>query len=278
MKRKERVQTCPKSAYTPVQCVVTAQDASSEQKPQIGGWTSELQYIPPGGFDRYRGVVWPNSMKLNVKKLLFGDQMLTSSVVKDLGVVFSHDMNPSEHVNSICLRTSSTITNLRAQKLLYYAHAGVLLCSVDPLPSYSCKTVGNRQNRFLRLIGCRLEFPYRLVPFNDIKTLLGLNSLACRRNVQDVLFLYKVITEIIDSPSILSRIDFRCTSVRRSRQLLGRKSTSRDYEFYSAFNRIQRFVIVAAPHLNVSAANFNLFKGNLTSCLCDEDLPHYVVA
>ncbi|KAG8262393.1 hypothetical protein J6590_053030 [Homalodisca vitripennis] len=65
------------------------------------------------------------------------------------------------------------------------------------------------QLRFIRLVGVRLGYDYLEVPVDDITRDLHLPSLAWRREVADVLLLWKIVNGQVQCPDLLAEIDLR---------------------------------------------------------------------
>ncbi|XP_046681553.1 uncharacterized protein LOC124368323 [Homalodisca vitripennis] len=58
------------------------------------------------------------------------------------------------------------------------------------------------QRRFIRLVGVRLGYGYLDVPVDDIARVLHLPSLARRREVADVVLLWKIVNGQVQCPQI----------------------------------------------------------------------------
>ncbi|KAG8264874.1 hypothetical protein J6590_107913, partial [Homalodisca vitripennis] len=94
--------------------------------------------------------------------------------------------------------------------------------------------------RFLRLIGVRLGFAYLDVPVEDLSSNLNLSPLALRRDVADVVLLWKIVNGRMNCPDLLAEIDLRVPANTRSRDLLGRRYHSTNFDFNSPFARFIR--------------------------------------
>ncbi|KAG8277997.1 hypothetical protein J6590_030538, partial [Homalodisca vitripennis] len=70
------------------------------------------------------------------------------------------------------------------------------------------------------MVGVRLGFAYWDAPILAIGQSLSLHALSTRRSVHDVLFLFKLLNNLVDAPELLTLISFRCpTAQTRSREL-----------------------------------------------------------
>ncbi|KAG8310663.1 hypothetical protein J6590_059461 [Homalodisca vitripennis] len=74
-------------------------------------------------------------------------------------------------------------------------------------------------------------------PILAIGQSLSLHALSTRRGVHDVLFLFKLLNNLVDAPELLALISFRCpTAQTRSRELFVRKHVDTRANFFS--NRV----------------------------------------
>ena len=96
------------------------------------------------------------------------------------------------------------------------------------------------QRRFVRILGVRDGYAYRDVPIDNIEASLGLQSLASRRHVADLLFLHKLINGGIDCPLLLQLVDFRIPTTTRSHNLFEIRFRGSNYLRHSAFPRMLR--------------------------------------
>ncbi|KAG8316280.1 hypothetical protein J6590_055023 [Homalodisca vitripennis] len=96
------------------------------------------------------------------------------------------------------------------------------------------------QRRFLRLIGVRLGFAYLDVSVEELSSNLNLSPLALRRDVADVVLLWKIVNGRMNCPDLLAEIDLRVPANTRSRDLLGRRYHSTNFDFNSPFARFIR--------------------------------------
>ncbi|KAG8255758.1 hypothetical protein J6590_085679 [Homalodisca vitripennis] len=115
------------------------------------------------------------------------------------------------HVQDICAR---------ANRLL-----GFILRSTRGLTSQKslvlCPDLQKIQDKFVRVVGVRQSMNYREVPVNLISKELELSPLVVRRKLQDALFLFKLINDVIKCPELLQKINFRVSSGTRSQELVG---------------------------------------------------------
>lgn len=224
-----------------------------------------------------------NCMKLNVKKsavvtfhrsknpivfdYLLGDDIVTrKNNIRDLGVVFSNDLNPGLHIDTVCTKASNTLgyiirasrsgLSIGALRLLYVTLVRPILeyCSVVWRPYQ----IGHKdrlqkiQRRFVRMIGVRLGHDYTEVPMDEVEKSLDLLPLAARRELADALFLRSVLQANIDCPEILALINLKVPASTRIQEPFVRQQTSTSYEYNSVIPRLHNVG-------NNYAQNFDFF-------------------
>jgi hypothetical protein len=207
--------------------------------------------------DKCSCITFNRTQHPNVYIYKFGDSTPLKRVtqIKDLGVILTSSLSSEPHVVQACnkankslgyiFRHTRTFTRHDALRTLYCSlvRPHIEYCSVvwSPYQQYLKDMLNHIQSRFVRLVGVRMGFPYREVPVELLSQYLELPTLEARRNMQDVVFLFKLLNNFIDSPELLSLINFRASSSRtRSRDLFGHLHHGTNYEQYTAMNRIQR--------------------------------------
>lgn len=184
------------------------------------------------------------------------------SVIRDLGVTLSSDLNPVYHIDDIVsrgtrvlgflIRMARTGLSVNALKFLYIALVRSILefASVvwSPYQIGHIQRLQKIQDRFLRVVGVNLGFNYGTVLPARIGTLLGLDSLLVRRQLLDVSFLHKLLRAEVDCPELLSLIDIRVPSFTRSQDLFCHRSLPTNYMSNSAVPRLHRLGNLICPH------------------------------
>lgn len=174
--------------------------------------------------------------------------------IKDLGVTFSTDLSFNDHVQDLCKRANRMLgfinrstrgmTRMAVFKTLYSSFVRQLLEYASPVWSpYQLGLIENLetiQRRFLRLMGIRQGLQYGDVPLAELQAELRLPNLQLRREVADVLLLFKLVNGLLDCPILLSHVDFRIPSGTRSRDLFGRRHFSRNYDLHGPLARMMR--------------------------------------
>ncbi|KAG8229541.1 hypothetical protein J437_LFUL009015, partial [Ladona fulva] len=103
--------------------------------------------------------------------------------------------------------STSDFQNIHGFKYLYCS----LVCSIvyasyvrSPYQATNQTILENIQRKFIRLLAIKLHYPADSIPYIDI----GLLSLQQRRNLNELLFLYRLVHSIIDCPYILQTVNF----------------------------------------------------------------------
>ncbi|XP_046679399.1 uncharacterized protein LOC124366843 [Homalodisca vitripennis] len=183
-----------------------------------------------------------NSMELNVQKCvvvsfkrgagaLQHNYILHDCVlrrvhkIRDLGVIMTPSLSPSEHIAHDVSRASSLLGFIfRSTRSFNSPQSIVSLFKslVRPILEYGSviwspyqlnhkEQLQHVQNRFIRMLGPRLGFSYRTTPVSDVESHFGLLPLHLRRHHADLLFLFKLLNGLVDCPELLSSIDICVT-------------------------------------------------------------------
>ena len=109
------------------------------------------------------------------------------------------------------------------------------------------------QNKFLSILN-------RKFPGNSV----SLPSLQERRSILDILFLYKLFNNLIDSPALLEKFLFKLPSYRtRSNELFCVQTYKTNSAMYSPLNRIVSIynnMLYTFPALDLFSCNLHYFK------------------
>uniref|UniRef100_A0A8D8VIY2 Uncharacterized protein n=1 Tax=Cacopsylla melanoneura TaxID=428564 RepID=A0A8D8VIY2_9HEMI len=150
--------------------------------------------------------------------------------IKDLGITFDQNLKFNTHYMNIkrkalrflgfLYRHTQDFRNTNTLKILYYAYvrSGLEYCSVVWSPQYNVhiKSIESVQHKFLRTIAYRQKNPIVNHEYNNIMQTNNIMSLENRRKLQDLIFLFKILRNRIDSSELLERNNFRANS-RRTR-------------------------------------------------------------
>ncbi|KAG8268230.1 hypothetical protein J6590_033584 [Homalodisca vitripennis] len=115
-----------------------------------------------------------------------------------------------------------------------------------------------------------LGFAYWDAPILAIGQSLSLHALSTRRSVHDVLFLFKLLNNLVDAPELLALISFRCpTAQTRSRELFVRKHVDTNYRANFFSNRVHHLGNFVCQHLDYFACSYSFFRNSLFTMLND---------
>lgn len=131
-------------------------------------------------------------------------------------------MNCCEHIEFIVKKSSkylgfikrysSEFKDPKSFKALYSALVRSILefSSIiwSPYTNLDCESIERVQNRFLRYVAFKINFPLEPHNYGPIRINLDLPTLCSRREAADVAFIYNLINGLINSPCLLNLIMF----------------------------------------------------------------------
>lgn len=194
-------------------------------------------------------------------------QLIRCNEVKDLGVVFDSKLNFSVHINNIVsaslrllgfiVRNCKAFTNITALDTLYFSlirsklEYGALIW--NPIFNNYISNLENVQRKFLKFLSFRIDgvYPLRGTDHAQLLTRHNFTPLRTRRILISITFLFKLLHNLIDSPFLLSKVNF----------LVPRPSSRRQLAFYCNLARTN--VMLRSPIYNICSI-FNEISG-----LCD---------
>lgn len=155
-----------------------------------------------------------------------GDSILCRpSYVKDLGVIFDPKLSFTKHIETVassafkCLgfiiRNSNGFVNVSTLRLLYisFIRSKLEYASVVWSPIYGTHIAALEkvQRRFLKSASYILDHIYPPVGFSHSLLLsrFDVHELAIRRSAHQVIFLYKVLNNLLNCPDLLSNVNLR---------------------------------------------------------------------
>lgn len=144
---------------------------------------------------------------------------------KDLGVVFDSKFKFSSHVAYISsrankvlgfvIRSSKDFKSITALKVLYYSYVRSILeyASVvwNPKFQYNINILEMIQKKFLKYLVFKIDsiYPEHGSDYAELCTRFGIPSLAARRMLHQLIFLFKLINYRFDCPYLLSMLSVR---------------------------------------------------------------------
>uniref|UniRef100_A0A8D9ESG1 Reverse transcriptase domain-containing protein n=1 Tax=Cacopsylla melanoneura TaxID=428564 RepID=A0A8D9ESG1_9HEMI len=212
-----------------------------------------------------------NCMELNVSKCsiitfhhirspilatysISGQALARHERVRDLGVTFEKDLRFITHIQNIkskasrmlgfISRNSKNFADVSTLKTLYYAYVKSVLeyCSVVWSPYYSVhiKSLESIQHKFLRSIAFRTNSPIRNHDYSEIETKYEVMTLGARRQLNDLVFLHKLINHNIFCPDLLYQINIHVpTRNTRSQTIFKLDRCKTNAQQHSSLQRCQ---------------------------------------
>ncbi|XP_046679363.1 uncharacterized protein LOC124366806 [Homalodisca vitripennis] len=141
---------------------------------------------------------------------------------KDLGVFHSSSLSPYDpYIQHIVSRANSLLGFIfRSTKHFVSPYSMVILYKalVRPILEYGSiiwspyqlnhvHSLNNVQKRFVRMLGCRLGWNYFGTPIAEIENQFALRPLDSRRQITNLVTLYKLVNGLVDCPVLLSSVD-----------------------------------------------------------------------
>lgn len=146
--------------------------------------------------------------------------------VKDLGVIVDCKLSFIPHIEKLInscnrllgfvKRNTTNFKNPNSIISVYYAfiHSKLNYASTVWNPQYAVHSqrIESVQHRFLRYLGFKCRLPIIDHNYTPIMNKFRILSLKDRRSVSDLIFLFKVVKHVFDTPDILSKILFKVPS------------------------------------------------------------------
>lgn len=210
--------------------------------------TSKCYYI---NYSRNKNIT-PSHFYYNIS----GQTLTQVDVIKDLGIYFDSSLTFKTHIQTITskslrtlgfvIRHSNSFHNVNVLKLLYTSLVRPQLefASIiwSPYYSYLINDIERVQHRFLRYVNWFNTHSFSVsVNYSNILSSLNLETLESRRKKTDLIFLFKLLNNVIDCPEILNSIQFNIPSYNLRKFLVFNVPISTtNYNYFSPLNRILR--------------------------------------
>ncbi|XP_046666434.1 uncharacterized protein LOC124358186 [Homalodisca vitripennis] len=202
--------------------------------------------------------------------------------VKDLGVIMSPSLSPQEHILQIIAqeltrywgsyldpRNISTHHTLLSSCISLWFSPVLEYGSViwSPYQFNHIAQLQGVQERFIRMLGSRLGFTYRTTPISEVEVESQFNLLPLhrRRQLTDLVTLFKLVNGLLDCPGLLSGIDFSISRGTRSMTIFRRRYHPTYYAYHSGLSRLLRTGGDAAPHVDFFNETVASFKRKVAS-------------
>jgi phage-related holin len=194
-----------------------------------------------------------HSSAINFKFYINNEEIIQKNNVRDLGIIFSNDLNFNAHIDSLynkalrvlgfMKRNCAEFKEIKCFTTLYHA----LVRSILELGSVICNSsqsgqiekLDKLQRRFIHIFGYKMGF-LNMSP-SDIANRIGLKLLATHRKYNDIVFMYKLLNGMIDCSEFLSLIGFKVPTFN-TRNILSFHipPTTRNYVINSPISRLPK--------------------------------------
>lgn len=213
-----------------------------------------------------------------------GVNLLRVSQIRDLGVIFHESLQFNVHIDEITsealrtlgfiLRMCANFKNMSTLKNLYCSLVRSRLeynsTVWSPYYKVHSQSLEKIQNKFLRYINFKKKIPIEFINYNKLRIDTRLLKLSDRRVLIDLLFLYKIIKSLVDSPNLLELI---CINVparqTRSKDIFKcNNNLNTNYSIYSPIPRIHRLANNYCELIDIFGVDsLAIFKRQLISIL-----------
>lgn len=200
---------------------------------------------------------------------------------KDLGVLFTSDLDFTEHINLIVNKANSMLGFIKRWAKEFqdpYVTLALYNCLVRPHLEYASQVwtpyyqihinrLESVQRKFIRfaLKGLPWSDPYNLPPYEHRIKLLQIQPLSQRRINNDIIFIHQLITGVIDAPDLLCCVSFNYRGGNhniRSLELMHIPQHRTNYGMHEPFTRMCKLL-----NLNSNIFDFNISKNSLKHVL-----------
>ncbi len=159
---------------------------------------------------------------LNHDYTIDGSLLTRSAIVKDLGVILTHNLNFKPHVSNavnkafrmmgFIKRTCQSFKDIKPIVALYncYVKTNLEYCSViwSPWQKSHIDQIERVQRKFVKFLCFKSALPYDRERYSELCMHFNLPQLHQRRSFLDSVFIYKCVNSFYDCPDILSHIHF----------------------------------------------------------------------
>ncbi|KAG8260680.1 hypothetical protein J6590_091258 [Homalodisca vitripennis] len=104
-------------------------------------------------------------------------------------------------------------------------------------------------------------------PIAEIENQFALRPLDSRRQITDLVTLYKLVNGLIDCPVLLSSVDLSVSRGTRSRTIFQRRHRSTYYSYHSGLSRLLRTGSDIATHVDFFNESVVSFKCKVASII-----------
>ncbi|KAL1447264.1 hypothetical protein WDU94_006607 [Cyamophila willieti] len=234
-----------------------------------------------------------NRMHLNIKKcqvitftrkqepiiynyFMNGEKLDRVTQIKDLGVTLTPDLKFNTHIQLMVNKAFKTLGFLfrysrefkspHTLKILFCSliRSSLEYCSTIWSPGYECHIdqIENVQKKFLRMLAYKIHKDTSNVDYRELKIQFNLQTLKHRRDVTDIIFLLKVITDKINCPELHPFIKTRpnIMNTRNKNPFLTNLCRTNISQNHPINRCIRLCNLISNPPYNL-----NIFEENITS-------------
>lgn len=203
-----------------------------------------------------------------------------TTLIKDLGITLDHKLSFLPHINKITGQAFKQLGFIirhgrefspATLRLLYFTYVrscleyGSSIWSPHYLSHIEC--IERVQAKFLKSYAFRNGIYIAGISYEDRCALLNFSTLEFRRKCCDIMFLYKIVNNMVEAPRLLGLLNFNVpfSSYRTRSQNLFRCPFHRtNYGFHAPMSRIQRLYNGYCSVLDLSVS-VTTFKRSLYS-------------
>lgn len=196
---------------------------------------------------------------------------------KDLGVTFDSQLSFNDHTSNVIqsslkmlgfiVRNTRSFNNIEALKSLYFSlvRSRLEYCTVvwSPFYKYVMSGLENVQRRFVKLLYLKAhkQYPSRGISQDLLLNEFNVESLMSRRIVNDIGFLFKIMSGKIDCPELLSQICINVPRVNLRENLTFVQQKCRtNIGINSPINRM-------CKHFNIYCKDCDIYSDNLNKII-----------
>ena len=154
---------------------------------------------------------------------LQGEKLSEVKIIKDLGVILDSKLTFQSQIDgriakatkmlSFILRNSKLFKHSKTKIVLYNSlvRSQLEYCSIIWRPHYATHSLRLErvQKRFLWYLSHQANINKSIFSYNDRLKYFNMITLGQRRDLLDIMFLYKLLRNKIDCPNLLDKINFR---------------------------------------------------------------------
>jgi hypothetical protein len=182
---------------------------------------------------------------------IMNNKLIIKSHIKDLGITLSNDLTFNEHITLICNKATRMFGFVKrnCREFNDPTCLKILYCSLirslveygsiiwNPYQTGHITKIEKIQKRFLIMM--RYKLKKIDTPTKTLANELNLQSLENRRFNNDIIFLYKLLNNLIDCPELLAKIPFYIPKhTLRYTNTFYIQSQKQNYSHYAPLNRI----------------------------------------